>query len=59
MLAGAVLTGRVLAGTASIGTVSAGTVVSGTGSTVLIPDVTDAIRPSAAAAMNTMTTPSA
>ena len=46
----------VLAGTVLIGTVSAGT---GSGSTALIPDVTDATRPSAAAAMNTMTTPSA
>src|SRR5947209_15111929 len=65
--------GAVLAGTRSTGTVSAGalraagtrptgTVVSGTSSTSptgRIPDATDATRPSAAPATNTMTTPSA
>ena len=54
--AGTVLAGTVLAGTVLIGTVSAGTA---SGSTALIPDVTDAIRPSAVAAMDAMTTPSA
>src|SRR5579859_5088367 len=61
--------GSGLAGTRSTGTVSAGgtvrpvagagAVLSGTSSTAVIPDVTDAIRPSAAPATNTMTTPSA
>ena len=47
------------AGTRSTGTVSAGTVVSGIYSTGRIPDATEAIRPSAVAATNTITTPSA
>src|ERR1700722_9450921 len=58
-----VRTGRGSAGTVSPGTVSAGPPESGcvsvTGSRVLIPEVTDAIRPSATPATNTMTTPSA
>ena len=41
------------------GTVVSGTVVSGISSMSRIPDATDAIRPSAIAAMNTITTPSA
>src|SRR5689334_10205524 len=64
-LAGTRSTGTVSAeavrasGTRSTGTVSTGTVSSGTSSTGRIPDGTDAIRPSAAPATNTMTTPSA
>src|SRR5215468_5041546 len=48
------------AGTRSTGTVSAGTVVSGVSGISwisLIPDATDATRPSAIAATNTITTP--
>jgi len=60
--AGTRSTGMVSAGTVAVGTVSAGTVVSGASgisSMSRIPDATDAIRPSAAAATNTITTPSA
>jgi predicted nicotinamide N-methyase len=49
----------VSAGMVSAGTVPAAEVAEGTVSADLIPDGTDRIRPNAAAAMNTMTTPSA
>src|SRR5947209_1527490 len=58
-LAGTRSTGTVSAGALrATGTRSAGTVVSGTSptSSTGIPDATEAIRPSAAAATNTMTT---
>src|SRR5690242_8188925 len=57
--AGTFSAGTVSAGTRSTGAVSARSAVSGISSTGGRPDVTDAIRPRATAAMNTMTTPSA